>query len=120
MLLSSMFTLLGADSSNISSHASVNCYVGDAFALSLSIQSSNASLSRWTVMGSNADGLRTALVNPLVSSINTGDWSIVTTVLASGVYTVTPGFRWLDVFRAPWDVSASSNVTIRLTMQVQF
>src|SRR6185436_11889071 len=99
----STLTLLGVDSSNISSHGSVNAFVGDAFAISISITSSSQSASRWTVMGSNADGMQAPLVYPTVASVGSGEWSIITTILSQGIYAITPGFRWLDVFRAPWD-----------------
>ncbi len=117
-------TLLGSADSNISSFQSTFAFVGDALSFSLSIQSSNASASRWTIMGSNADGFQSSLPLPTVSSVNSAPWSIITTITSQGLVVFDTGYRWLCAFRAPWDVggtgSTSSNVTIVLNQQVNY
>ena len=79
--------------------------VGDCRLLSLSIQSgSNASASRYTVSLSNNDGLQSATLH----------WSVVTTILGQGVYTIDPAGRWLQVERPDFAISGSSNCTVIL------
>ena len=71
----------------------------DAAQITLSIQTAVPAASRFTVIGTNDDGLRTALGTPL-HTVDAGGWSIVTVLTAPGLYNIAPGLRWLNVFRA--------------------
>ena len=99
---------LGAANSNLTGST---WFVDDFRQLSLSIHSSTASASRYTIVGSNLDGFRLALGNasPTVSNES---WSHVTVVTSQGIFTIDPGFRWIAAFRDPVSVSATSNVTV--------
>lgn len=110
-------TMLGADTSNLTSDASVSIRVSDAFAISLSIQSSTGSASRYTIVASNQDEQTSGYSNPQLQTTPWGTWSIITTITAQGIYSITPGFRWIAAFRDAVSVSASSNVTMILNYQ---
>ena len=86
------------DPSTSVSTGSVWC-AADAQQISLSIQTAKPAASRFTVVGTNAEGLRTALGTPLHTVDNDG-WSILTVITSPGVYNIAPGFRWVNVFRA--------------------
>lgn len=105
---------LGAANSNLTGSA---WYVGDAATITVSIQSSTGSASRYTILGSNADGFTAALGTPS-QTVPAGGWSIVTALTAQGVYTIDPGLRWLTSVRTVIDTSASSNVTIIFAQKV--
>lgn len=110
-----LFSLLDATSSNITSWNSQPCYVGDYYTLSLSIQTgSNTSASLFTVLGSNQDGLQSAASAPQLLTVPWGTWSVVTTIAAQGIYTISPGFRWLTVARPNFAISGSSCATVTL------
>ena len=70
-------------------------WVGDANTISVSLQSVAAVASVWTIEGNNQDGFVTAL-SALSAPV---EWSTVTTITAQGMYSVTPGARWLRVVR---------------------
>lgn len=106
--------MLGANTSNLTG---TPWLVQDAATLTISIQSSTGSASRYTVVGTNDDGLQSALGTPSQTA-PAGGWSVVTTITSAGVYTIDPGVRWLNVFRDTISVSASSNVTVTLAMKV--
>lgn len=73
--------------------------VADLRTLSLSIQTQTNSASQFTVIGTNDDGLQSALGTPLQTAPANG-WSIVTTISAQGLYAFDPiGFRWINIFR---------------------
>lgn len=104
-------TLIGSGSTSTSGP----WFVGDFRLLTISFQSS-ASLgpSRFTVQGSNADGLQTADLGGATSNTN---WSLVSGVnmiaVTPGVVTFDPpGYRWIRVTVAPANQSAASFVTI--------
>jgi hypothetical protein len=107
-------TLLGFAGVASNSSGTVDVFVGDARLLSLSIQSgSNTSASRYTVSISNADGFQ--------ATIPTTSWSVVTTILGQGAYTLDPGGRWLRVERPDFSMtsglgsaSQASNCTVNL------
>lgn len=63
-------------------------WVGDAGSISLQLIGSP---STTTVRGSNADGRSAA--------IGATEWSTITTV-AAGMYSIEPGFRWLQLQRS--------------------
>lgn len=67
--------------------------------ITLSVQTAVPAASRFTVIGSNDDGLQSALGTPL-HTVDAGGWSIVTVVTAPGLYNIAAGLRWLNVFRA--------------------
>ena len=71
----------------------------DAAQITLSIQTAKPAASRFTVIGTNDDGLREALGTPL-HTVDAGGWSIVTVLTGPGLYNIAAGLRWLNVFRA--------------------
>jgi hypothetical protein len=99
-------TLLGASSSTLSS--APYC-IADAIAVQISVTTSTASTSVVTVRAANADGFSRAIPDNM--------WSVVTVLNNQGIYTVTPGSRWLLVERANIAVSATSNTTVQLSIQ---
>lgn len=105
---SRQYTLLGASSSTLSSAPT---FIGDARFLAVSVVTSTTSASNVTLRGSIADGLQSAIPN------NT--WSVLTVLPNAGLFTIEPGVRWLLAERADIGVSASSNVTVLLAMQVR-
>jgi hypothetical protein len=105
---------LGAANSNLTGGA---WYVGDAATLTVSIQSSTGSASRYTILGSNGDGFQSALGTPS-QTVPAGGWSIITTITSQGLYTIDTGFRWINSVRTVIDTSAASNVTILFTQKV--
>lgn len=107
-------TNLGAANSNLTGNP---WFVGDAATLTVSIQSSTGSASRYTILGSNADGFQSALGTPS-QTVPAGGWSIVTTITAAGIYTIDPGMRWINSCRTVIDTSANSNVTIIFAQKV--
>ncbi len=97
---------LGANSSN---QTGGPWLVADFAQLSVSIQSSASNGSRTTIIGTNDDGLTAALGTPS-QTVNANGWSIVTVITAAGLYSITPGMRWINAFRD--GVSAASMTTI--------
>lgn len=89
-----------------STTTSASHLVADYRQLSLSIETSTTSSSRFTVWGAAADGLQSAL--------RAGDFSVVTAIVGAGAFTIDPGLRWLKVERDAFNVSALSNATIIL------
>ena len=109
--LSFRHVALGADTSNLTGAVWL---VADFDKLTVSIQSSTASASRYTIIGTNDDGLQSALGTPLQTAPSAG-WSIVTAITAQGIYGFdVTGLRWINVFRDGISVSAASNVTVAL------
>ena len=86
-------------------------FVGDARLLTLSIQTSTASASRFTISGSNADGLQAAIPD--------ASWSVMTTLLNAGIYTIDPGARWVRAEQANFQLSATSACTLTLNRYLQ-
>ena len=84
---------------NTSASTGSQWLAADARQITLSIQTAVPAASRFTVIGTNDDGLRTALGTPL-HTVDSGGWSIVTVVTAPGLYNIAAGLRWLNVFRA--------------------
>jgi hypothetical protein len=83
-------------------------WAGDANTISVSIQSVAAVASVWTISGNNGDGF--------LSALGTGadgtDWSTVSAIAAQGVYSLTPGARWLRVVRPA--VNSLATITFAL------
>lgn len=93
--------LLGSTDSRFTSNAYLTADFRDQ---SLSILTSTASASNFTVQGTNWQGFS--------SAIPEAAWSNLTVISAAGLQTVDPGMRWLRVIRPNIGVSAASNVTI--------
>ena len=77
-------------------------FVGDLRQLSVSIQTQTNAASRFTLVGSNDDGLRAALGTPSQTLAAANGWSNITTLTQEGMYAFDPGalgYRWLNVFR---------------------
>ena len=79
--------------------------------ITVSVASSVTNGSRCTIVGTNDDGLSTALGTPS-QTVNANGWSVVTTLTQSGLYEIVPGMRWLNAFRDPGWASATSNCTV--------
>lgn len=94
-----------------SSGTGTPCFVGDARLITVSIQTSTGSASRFTTSLSNADGFQ--------ASIPDTSWSVVTTILNSGVYTIDPGARWIRMEQPNFALSATSAVTVTLSRHYQ-
>ena len=101
--------VFGADTSNLTG---TDYFVGDLRQITLSLETSTGSASRFTVVGTNSDGFSAGL--PTKSQTVSGAWSVITTVLGAGQFTVDAGFRWINAFRPNFAVSASSNATLIL------
>jgi hypothetical protein len=96
-------TALGVDTSNLTG---APLLVADWRQITLSIVTQTTTASQFTVIGTNEDGLQAALSTP--SQTVNGAWSILTTLTGQGIYELSPGFRWLNVFRP----SASSATVV--------
>ncbi len=107
-------TLIGSASTS----TSAPWYVGDFRLLTMSFSSSGSlGASRFTVQGSNGDGLQVA---DLGNASQTTNWSLVTGVNMIGVTPgmVTfdpPGYRWVRVTVNPANQSVASTTTITAT-----
>ena len=112
--------LLGAASGSASTNTSAPWFVGDFRLVSLSFASSGTlGASRFTLQGSNADGLQAADLGAATSNTN---WSLVTGVnmvgVTPGMITLDPpGYRWLRGHVTPFSTfsdvaSATSNTTL--------
>lgn len=86
-------------------------FVGDARLLTLSIQTSTGSASRFTISLSNADGFQSAIPD--------ASFSVATTLLNAGIYTIDPGARWLRAEQPNFALSATSAVTMTLNRHLQ-
>ena len=91
-------------------------FVGDFANLTVSIATSSTSASRFTIMGSNLDGFNSTLSisGGFGSYLGSGlGWSHITVITSQGLYTIDPGFRWINALRSDFNSgSASSNATI--------
>ena len=86
-------------------------FVGDARLLTVSIQSSTGSASRFTFDASNDDGFKAA--------IGDATWSTLTVLTAKGIYTVDPGARWIRAQQPVFSLSATSANTVMLERYFQ-
>ena len=103
-----MHTGLSADSSTVTSNP---IWVGDANVISISIQSVAAVASVWSIDGNNGDGFLSALGTGVIGT----DWSNITTITAQGIYSVTPGARWVRLIRPAVNSQASVTLVNRST-----
>lgn len=95
-----------------SSGTGLPSFVGDARLLTVSIQTSTASASRFTTQLSNADGFQAAIPE--------ASWSIATVITGgAGIYTVDPGARWLRMQQPDFSLSATSANTVTLSRYYQ-
>jgi hypothetical protein len=108
-------TMLGNANSNLTGESAL---IADYRQLSISVQTSNASASRITFIGTNADGLATAYGTPTSQLVPTAGWSIITTITLQGMYVLDTGFRHINCFRPDFSASATSNVTVILQGRV--
>jgi hypothetical protein len=97
-----------AQSSTVTSNS---FWVGDANFISVSVQSVAAVASVWTIDGNNGDGFLTALGTGVAGT----DWSTVTAITAQGIYSITPGMRWLRLIRPAANSQASVVLVNRST-----
>jgi hypothetical protein len=89
-------TALGVTNSNLTG---APWLVADYRQLTLSIETQTNTASRFTVIGTNDDGMQTALGTPS-QTVPSDGWSIVTTVTAQGLYGFDIlGFKWVNIFR---------------------
>lgn len=100
---------LGADTSSQTGNP---WFVGDFRTLTVSVTSGSAAASRLSILGSNNDGFNSTLSsgNP---TVDTNQWSHVTQILTQGVFTIEPGFRWINAVRATaFSGQTGSNITV--------
>lgn len=103
-----MHTGASADSSTVTSNP---VFVGDSTVISVSIQSVAAVASVWSLDGNNSDGFLSALGTGAAGT----DWSNITAITAQGVYSVTPGARWIRLIRPAVNSQASVTLAYRST-----
>lgn len=88
-------TILDGASANSSVRTSNAVLVADWEQISVSVQTSNALGSRYTVWGTNYEGQQSALAE--------ANWSALTGLTAQGLYIIEPGMRWLRATRSALD-----------------
>lgn len=87
-------------------------FVGDYWTLTVSVTTGAAAASRTTIVGSNEDGFNSTL-SSADRTVNTNQWSIVTTITSPGLYTLDTGFRWVNAIRATANSGqTASNTTV--------
>jgi hypothetical protein len=97
--------LLDSLSANSSTRTSNPVLVADATQIGASWQTQAAVASNLTIQGSNEDGQASAI----------GLWSTVSVVAGQGIFTITPGARWLRFVRPAVDSMGSVIVDYRAT-----
>ena len=103
-------TVLDSTSANSSTRTSNAFLVADAAGISVSWVTAVAVASNLTIQASNDDGLSFAGPN-----MNTGGiWSNVSVVAGAGIFTITPGARWLRFIRPAVDSQASIAMNYRV------
>jgi hypothetical protein len=103
---------LGADTSNLTG---APWLVQDFARLSVSVQTSAATASAVTLIGTNDDGLQSALGTPSHATQQNG-WSIITALTGPGIWNFDPGalgFRWINAFRNTYDAN-TSKITVTI------
>ncbi len=100
---------IGANSSNETGNP---WFVGDWARLTVSVTTGSAVGSRTTIVGSNEDGFSSTL-SSADRTVNTNQWSIITTIVTPGLYTIDAGFRWINAIRATaFSGQTASNTTV--------
>src|SRR5437763_16587335 len=97
--------LLDSSSGNSSTRTSNPFLVADATTLSASWTTNAAVASNLTIQGSDEDGQQSGI----------GLWSTVSVVAGQGIFTITPGARWLRFIRPAVDSQGSVVVEARST-----
>ena len=92
-----------ADSSTVTSNSIL---VADANTITVSITSVAAVASNWTLQGTNADGFSAAIAE--------GEWSNISIIAAQGIYSITPGARWVRTLRPAVNSLASIVISYRV------
>ena len=100
-------TFVPFSGTSFSATTSTPICVADFKQLSLSIESSTGSASRYTVWGTAVSGWNT--------TFRATDFSVATAIVTQGVYTIDPGLAWMYFQRDSISVSASSNATFTLS-----
>lgn len=95
--------LLDSTSANSSIRTSNPVLVADAVTIAASWTTANAVASNLTIQGSNEEGFQAPI----------GLWSTVSVVAGQGIFTITPGARWLRFIRPAVDSQASVIVNYR-------
>ena len=104
-------TVLDSTSANSSTRTSNAFLVTDAQAISVSFITQVAGAQTMTIQGSNDDGLSAAGPN-----MNTGGvWSTISSVAGAGIFTITPGVRWIRFIRSAVDSQASILMNYRVS-----
>ena len=95
---SKQLVLFDGKSINSSTFTSNWNFMGDYAQISISIASVPAGVaSLWTLQGSNDDGFVDAITNI----------SVLSTIVAQGMYAITPGTRWMRCQRSALDSQSS-------------
>ena len=95
--------ILDSSSANSSTRTSNPVLVADAVTISASWTTAVASASSLTIQGSNEEGFFAPI----------GLWSTVSVVGGQGIFTITPGARWLRFIRPAVDSQGSVIVEYR-------
>lgn len=106
---SRQLTVLDGTSANSSVRTSNPILIADAQQISVSFMTVVTSVGTLTVQGSNSDGFFSAL-----TSATAPDWSTISSVGAQGIFTVTPGARWIRFVRSAIDSQASVVLNYRV------
>jgi hypothetical protein len=89
--------VLDSTSANSSTRTSNPVLVADATQIGASWQTQAAVASNLTIQGSNEEGFQSAIAL----------WSTVSVVAGQGIFTITPGARWLRFVRPAVDSQGS-------------
>lgn len=103
---SRQLTVLDSTSANSSNRTSNPILVADAQQMSASWMTAVAVASNLTIQGSNDDGLSAGAGAQI--------WSTVSVVAGAGIFTITPGARWVRFIRPAVDSQASVVLNYRV------
>lgn len=95
--------VLDSSSANSSTRTSNPVLVADAATISASWITAVATASNLTIQGSDDEGFFAPI----------GLWSTVSVVAATGIFTITPGARWIRFIRPAVDSQGSVTVETR-------
>ena len=97
--------LFDGSSGQSSTFTSNSILIADYDNLTVSWLTDTTATSRFTIEGTNSDGLTVTIPD--------ASWSVVTTVLADGIYSIDPGIRWLRGRRASNESLAIAELQLR-------
>ena len=80
--------------------------VADFENLTVSWLTDTADASRFTIQGTNREGMSG-------TSVQEADWSDVTGIVADGIFTIDPGMRWLRAVRNSNESLSEANLQLR-------